>query len=172
MVLVACFIGYSVEYIRNPLDRLFVFRGFLVSRTLLAVVNLCLCLFLLVSSALGLAVLKRAGVSSENKVGLKKMLAVAVVFFVTTLFGTTNMLMQWPGLLHLSDWYWYGLDKIAGYVIMMSAILYFVFSALHAKHVSLKAPRESESEMSQKLLPFDAETEREDGSAIPKTYVV
>ncbi len=161
-----------MDYMLRPDIRSFSHGLYRVFLTVFLAVTLFLCLFLVVSSAVGLAVLRKAGVSSENQLGLIKLLCVAVVLFVATLFRAVNRLMQWYGSWYFPDWYWNGLDNVACYVLMMTAILYLVLSALHSKHRSMTAPRESEREMSQKLLPYDPESVLEEGQAVPKAYLV
>ncbi len=146
--------------------------GYHILTTILVSFNFLLCTFLLVSSALGLAMLKRAGVSRDNMIGLQKMLGVSVVLFGTTLFRTINRFMLWHGFWLFPEWYWQGLDNIMSYVLLMTALLYFVSSALYARYLIVRAPRGSKREMSQKLLLSDAEIELEDGLSVPKAYLL
>ncbi len=172
VALIASVVGLGLDNIARQSRSRFS-TGYLIVITMLISVNLFLCLFLLVSSAVGLVVLKKAGVSSENALGLQKMLGVAIVLFVTTLIRTTNRLMLWHGHWYFPEWYWQGIDNIACYVLMMAALLYFGFSALHAKSASLKGPRETtESEMSQQLLANGVESDLDYDSITPKAYVI
>ncbi len=140
-----------------------VLRGFLLA------LNMLLCAFLLVSSAVGLTLLKRAGMSRENIVGLQKLLGVSIVLFVTTVFRSINRIMTWRGRWIEPEWFEYGIDYVGMHALTVMALFYFVFSAMRAKRSNVQG-REIAVEMSQKLL--GVESVESETTPVPKAYLV
>ncbi len=138
----------------------------LAARVALVCLNMVLCTFLLVSSIVGLVLLKRAGVSKENFLGLQKLLGVAAALFVATIFRSTTRIMTWYAGWWLPEWFEHGLGNLLFYTVTFGALLFFIFSAMRAKHISVHG---GAVEMSQKLLS-DESSELEDN--VPKAYLI
>ncbi len=101
-------------------------------------------LFLLVSALTGYFLLKRRGASSHNLVGLLKFVAVSSVLFVVATFRVSLVFLTKVPLAKtlVPDWYAFGIVHCAGGLLFSSALLYFVFTAIYAKHMSLQMANE------------------------------
>ncbi len=167
VVFVVALIAFGAAYILAS-SSYFLNTVFLLLRVLLLAFSMALCTFLLVSSVMGLVLLKRRGVSREALLGLEKMLGVSVALFVATVYRSTTRIMTTAAGWSLPEWFEYGVGDIVFYLVTFAALLFFIFSALRSKYIASQA-RDSAMEMSQKLLS-DEGSEIEDN--VPKAYVI
>ncbi len=105
--------------------------------------NLLMSVFLLASTAAGYIMLKRSGRSMSDLTGVGNFFAVSVVIFcVATCRLSLSIMYHVPAARTIvPDWYALGIVHCLCGFASGCALLFFVYSAVYAKHVSLGVNR-------------------------------